>query len=100
MAANASTASGVPSAPVSSASARSNQTCACAEPSCGGADCSAGVDAGAPERGEAPTDDVTAAMAIAAPQRVLTSLTAFSPPGSPPRSPPGDLDTPILWLGD
>src|SRR5271165_1640116 len=94
MAAKAWTASGVPSAPVSSASPRSNQTCACAEPSCGGADCSAGRDAREPERWEAPADEVTAAMAIAAPQRILASLTLTA------LSPPSDLNTPILSLGD
>src|ERR1700677_3830821 len=85
MAAKAWTASGAPAAPVSSDSARSNQTCA--ETSS-----SVGADPSELDTSTAFARELTAAMAIAAMQTLVANLIASSPPS--------DLDPPILKLGD
>src|ERR1700733_10839859 len=87
MAAKAWTASGAPSAPMSSDRARSNQTCACAEPFS-----SAGAGAAGLKTSAALADKLSAATPIAATQTLVAILIALSPPG--------DLDPPVLRLGD
>src|ERR1700722_17015240 len=87
MAAKAWTASGAPSAPMSSDRARSNQTCACAEPFS-----SAGAGAAGLKTSAALADKLSAATAIAATQTLVAILIALSPPG--------DLDPPVLSLRD
>src|SRR6202046_2162953 len=83
IAAKAWTALGAPASPMSSDRARSNQTCAFSSDGAG----VAGLGASA-----ALTDEFSAAMAIAAMQTRLAILIASSSPG--------DLDTPVLQLGD
>src|SRR5271154_745276 len=69
---------------MSSDSARSNQSCACAETP------SSAAGAGGPETSAAFADELTTAMAIAATQNLVVILIALSPQS--------DLDTPILGL--
>ena len=78
---------GRPSAPMSSDRARSNQTCACAEPFS-----SAGAGAAGFKTSAALADKLSAATAIAATQTLVAILIAPSPPG--------DLDPPVLSLRD
>src|ERR1700722_8053296 len=87
MAAKAWTASGAPSTPMSSDRARSNQTCACAEPFS-----SVGAGVTGLKTSAALAAKLGAAKAIAATQTLVAILIATSPPG--------DLDPPILSLGD
>src|ERR1700722_10454190 len=78
-------ASGAPSAPMSSDRARSNQTCACAEPF--SSDGARGFKNSAALAGQ-----LSAATAIAAAQTLVAIFIASSPPG--------DLDPPVLSLSD
>src|ERR1700722_19275081 len=87
MAAKASTALGAPSAPMSNDRARSNQTCACAEPFSSVGAGVTGLKTSAPLAAK-----WGAAKAIAATQTLVAILIATSPPG--------DLDPPVLSLGD
>src|ERR1700722_19580362 len=87
MAAKAWTASGAPSTPMSSDRARSNQTCACAEPFS-----SVGAGVTGLKTSAALAAKFGAAKAIAATQTLVAILIATSPPG--------DLDPPVLSFSD
>src|ERR1700723_2073931 len=87
MAPKAWTASGAPSAPMSSDRARSNQTCACTEPFS-----SAGAGAAGFKTSAAPADKLSATTAIANRQTLVAILIAPSPPG--------DLAPPVLSFRD